>query len=54
MRLSAPKNVTFWIAVILVVLGIIAWIFPVVAVLGNILLLAGFALLALGNVLKML
>jgi hypothetical protein len=54
MRLSAPKVVTFWIAVILVVLGVIAWFFPIVAVLGNILLLVGFALLALGNVLKML
>jgi hypothetical protein len=49
MRLSAPKQITFWIAVILAVIGVIlsfvvgAWAWWLVVV--------AFVLLALGNLL---
>jgi hypothetical protein len=50
MKLSEPKIITFWIAVILGVLGIIAYFaFPAFAFW---LVLAGLVVLALGNLLK--
>ena len=52
MRLHAPKNVTFWIALILVALGLVFMF-----VIGHyswawFLILAGYILLALGVLLK--
>lgn len=54
MRLHAPKNITFWISLILVVVGIIARVVPL-GVLSTwfwVLILAGYILLALGVILK--
>jgi hypothetical protein len=52
MKLSAPKAVTFWIAVIFAVLGLIACFFPATLGVAFVPLLIGFVLLALGNVLQ--
>ena len=54
MKLNRPKEVTFWIAVILVILGVLAHIGSI-AGLGAYafwLVVAGFVLLALGNMVK--
>jgi hypothetical protein len=54
MKLSAPKQITYWIAVILAVLGVLGQ-FAVVAALapyGFWLLLIAFVLLAVANVTK--
>jgi hypothetical protein len=53
MKLSPPKNITFWVAVLLAVLGVLGALG--VSVLGGFqfwLVLAGFVVLALGNLLK--
>jgi len=54
MRLSAPKVVVFWIAVILAAVGFLSFlgIVPIEASTGFWALLIGFVLLALGNLLK--
>jgi hypothetical protein len=52
MQLSAPKAITFWIAVALAILGGIATIIPAVAAYAILLVTAGFILLVLGNVFK--
>jgi hypothetical protein len=54
MKLSAPKVVTFWISVGLVVLGLLATqgILPGLAAYALWLVVAGFVLLALGNLMK--
>lgn len=54
LRLSAPKEVTFWIAVILAVLGVLANQGIIGALAGNafLLVVGGFILLALGNLLR--
>lgn len=54
MKLRAPKNITFWISLILVVLGIIAKLVPlgVLSAWFWVLILAGYILLALGVLLK--
>jgi hypothetical protein len=50
MKLSEPKVITFWVAVILGVLGIIGYfLFPTYAFW---LVLAGLVVLVLGNLLK--
>ncbi len=54
MKLSAPKVITFWIAVILAALGVLASL-GIIASLSSYafwLVVAGFVLLALGNLLK--
>ena len=53
-RLSAPKVITFWIAVLLALLGVIAVVAPIASLVGYTLWLvvAGFVLLALGNLLE--
>lgn len=54
MKLSAPKIVTWWIAVILGVLGILAKL-GIIPVLSNVafwLVVGGFVLLALATLLK--
>lgn len=54
LKLSEPKVVTFWIAVVLVVLGILAsqGIISGLATYAFWLVVAGFVLLALGNLIK--
>ena len=54
MKLSAPKVTTFWIAVILAVLGVLAFL-GTIHLPGNYafwLVVAGFVVLALGNLVK--
>ncbi len=54
MKLSAPKVVVFWIAVILAAIGVLSFvgIIPIEASTGIWALVIGFVLLALGNLLK--
>ncbi len=54
MKLSAPYQGTFFIAVFLAVLGVVAKLAPIAALAPYALWLvvAGFALLALGNLVK--
>lgn len=54
MRLSEPKVITFWIAVILGVLGILANLvtIPVLSGFAFWLVAIGFIILVLGNLLK--
>jgi hypothetical protein len=54
MKIRAPKVITFWISVILVILGVLAsrGNIPVLSGYSFLLVVAGFVLLALGNVLK--
>ena len=54
LKLSEPKVVTFWIAVVLVVLGVLAseGIISGLATYAFWLVVAGFVLLALGNLVK--
>ena len=54
MNLSAPKQITFWIAVILGVLGILGTLVPTIG-LGSFagwLLIIGFIVLVLANLLE--
>ncbi len=54
MKLSAPKVVTFWIAVILAILGFLAsqGVLSGLAAYDFWLVLGGFIVLALGNLMK--
>ena len=55
MKLSTPKNITFWIAVVLAVLGLLGFLVPTLPVIGGFafwLVLVGFVVLALGNILE--
>ena len=54
MKLSAPRVVTFWIAVILAVLGVLASLgsIPGLSQYAFWLVVAGFVLLALGTMMK--
>ena len=54
MKLNAPKQVTFWIAVLLAFIGVAAVVAPIASLAGYALWLvvAGFVLLALGNLLE--
>ena len=52
MQLTPPKVITFWIAVVLALLGGIAILFPAVSQYSLLLVTAGFILLMLGNILK--
>lgn len=53
-KLSRPKVVTFWIATILVLIGLLAALGTLPALAAHALwfMVAGFVLLALGNLLK--
>ena len=53
MKLSAPKNITFYIAVVLGVLGLLGAIVQIPVLTGAAfwLVFVGFAVLALGNLL---
>jgi hypothetical protein len=54
MRLSAPKQITFWIAVILAVLGLLSSVvaIPVLSGMAFWLVVIGFIILALGNLIE--
>jgi drug/metabolite transporter (DMT)-like permease len=52
MQLSEPKNITFWIAVILGLIGVVLYIFTNFTLWGFIAVLVGLVLLVLGNLLK--
>jgi hypothetical protein len=55
MKLTEPKVVTFWIAVILAVLGVLAFLGSIPGLSSGYafwLVVAGFVLLALANLLK--
>lgn len=54
MKLSAPKVVTFWIAVVLAVLGLLATLvtIPVLSGFAFWLVVIGFIVLALGNMME--
>jgi hypothetical protein len=54
MRISAPKQVTFWVAVILAVLGILATLvtIPVLSGMAFWLVVIGFIILAAGNLIE--
>lgn len=54
MKLSAPKVVTFWIAVILALLGFLGFLvtIPVISGLAFWLVLVGFIVLAVGNLIE--
>jgi hypothetical protein len=54
MKLSAPKNITWWIAVVVGVLGFIGNFvaIPVIGSLSFWLLFIGFALLAVATIIK--
>ncbi len=54
MRLSAPKQITFWIAVVLAVLGLLASLvtIPVLSGLALWLVVIGFVVLAVGNLIE--
>jgi putative Ca2+/H+ antiporter (TMEM165/GDT1 family) len=54
MSLSAPKQLTFWIAIILGVLGIVGHFvtLPFITTYEYWLLLVGFVVLALGNLME--
>jgi len=53
MKIKSPKNITFWIAVVLAVLGLLGFLvtIPLLTGLAFWLVLVGFILLALGCVL---
>jgi len=53
MKLSAPKQATFWIAVIVAVIGLIGLLVPTLGLVSVAvwLVVIGFVLLALGNLL---
>ncbi len=54
MNISAPKQVTFWVAVVVAVIGLIAHLvtIPVLSGLAFWLVVLGFVILALGNLME--
>jgi hypothetical protein len=52
MKLSEPKVITFWIAVLLGLIGLIAFFLPSLTMYSFWLLLVGFVLLVLANLVK--
>lgn len=54
MRLSAPRQITFWIAVIIAILGVLASLveIPVLSGIALWLVVVGFIVLAVGTVLE--
>ncbi len=54
MKLSAPKQITFWIAVVIAVLGVIAKLvaIPMLSAYPGWLLLIAFVVLAAGNLIE--
>jgi hypothetical protein len=52
MKLSPPKQVTFWVSIILVVIGVILFAAGKGPIVDLVVVLAGFVLLAMGNLVK--
>ena len=54
MKLSAPKQVTFWVAVVIAVIGLLAFfnVIPGFGAYAFWLVVVGFVVLALGNTMK--
>jgi threonine/homoserine/homoserine lactone efflux protein len=54
MKLSAPKQITFWIAVVVAVVGVIASLvtLPVLSGFAFWLVVIGFVILAVGNLVE--
>ena len=52
MNLSAPKALTFWIAVILAIIGLVFFFLPMVAAYAFWVLLVAFLVLFLGCLIK--
>lgn len=54
MNISAPKQVTFWVAVIVAAIGLIAYLvtIPVLSGLAFWLVVLGFIILAAGNLME--
>jgi hypothetical protein len=52
MKLTPPKQITFWISIVLGLLGLIAFFVPAISVYAFWLAFVGFALLALGLLVK--
>jgi len=52
MKLRSPKNITFYVSILLAVLGLISQLFSVVPAAAFWLVLVAFVLLALGNLVK--
>jgi hypothetical protein len=54
MKLSAPKQVTFWVAVVIGLIGLIAYIVPIpmVSPFAFWVVVLGFVILALANLLE--
>lgn len=52
MKLRAPKNITFWVAVVLAVLGLISQLFSILPAFAFWLVLVAFVLLVLGNLME--
>lgn len=54
MKLTPPKAVTFWVSILLVVLGAAASVIPLgfVSTFSTAIMVLGFVILALGNMIK--
>ena len=54
MNISAPKQLTFWIAVVVAVVGLISYLvtMPVLSGLAFWIVVLGFVILALGNLME--
>jgi hypothetical protein len=54
MKLSAPKQITFWVAVVVAVVGVIASLvtIPVLSGIAFWIVVVAFVILALGNLIK--
>ena len=52
MNLSAPKGITFWIALILAIIALVAFFVPFIPVPAFWVLLVAFIVLMLGNLIK--
>lgn len=52
MKLNQPKVITWWIAVLLGLIGLVIYFIPAFTVFAFWLVLIGFLLLALANVIK--
>lgn len=52
MKLSTPKNITFYIAVALAVIALIGFFLPALEVVAPWLMLVAFVVLAAGNLLE--
>jgi hypothetical protein len=52
MKLTPPKQITFWISLILGLVGVVLFFLPGLVVIGFWVLFIGFALLTLGLLIK--